>query len=296
VTAPRATIRRRSRAGLTLLEVMVALSVIVVMMMMAVQAIDNAIQLRDLLEQRDQTTRAARVALGTIRRDVQVAFLTTHREAINTFQTVFVGKDDNPDTVWFASLAHQRLYRDSRESDETEITLWAEPAPGQGRGYVLYHREAPRIDEKPDEGGTILPLAHDVRSFDLRYLDPQSDEWKTDWDTRSADTPNRLPRSVQVGLVLIGQDPEDKDRTVDLPYLTTIMLEYAEPYQRGLPLGGTAGNGGNNFGQPGGNNFGQPGFNNNTATGRRPPVGGRGGRGARGTAASRGPLSPGIPR
>ncbi|MBW2253993.1 MAG: prepilin-type N-terminal cleavage/methylation domain-containing protein [Deltaproteobacteria bacterium] len=241
-----------SRRGMTLLEVMVSLVVIVVMMVLALQAISNALEMRDLLEQSDATTRAARVALGKLRREVQLAWLTPHRDAVNTFQTVFVAVDDSPDRMYFASLAHQRLYRDTRESDQTEITVWAEPAPGRGAGYILYHREAPRVDEEPDEGGIVLPLAHDVRSFEVRFLDAQKDEWVDEWDTRSTDTPNRLPRAVQIGLVLIGPDPLDRDRTVDLPFLTTVVLEYAEAYPRGgLPLavgaggteGGTAGRG-----------------------------------------------------
>jgi general secretion pathway protein J len=231
---------------MSLLEVMVSLAVIVVMMVLALQAISNALEMRELLEQSDGTTRASRVALGKLRRELQLAWLTPHRDAVNTFETVFVGVDDSPDRLYFASLAHQRLYRDTRESDQTEITVWAEPAPGRGAGYILYHREAPRVDEEPDEGGTVFPLAHDVRSFEVRFLDTQKDEWVEEWDTRSTDTPNRLPRAVQIGLVLIGPDPLDEDRTVDLPFLTTVVLEYAESYPRGgLPLavgaGGTDG-------------------------------------------------------
>jgi len=225
------------------------------------------------------------VALGKLRRDLQLAWLTSHRDAVNTFQTVFVAVDDSPDRLYFASLAHQRLYRDTRECDETEITVWAEPAPGRGAGYILYHREAPRIDEEPDKGGTVLPLAHDVRSFELRFLDPQKDEWVDEWDTRSTDTPNRLPRAVQIGLVLIGPDPLDPDRTVDLPFLTTVVLEYAESYnQGGLPLA---------IGAPG-TQGGPTGRGSGRDTRELP--GRTGGRGTRGRVAPGLPTLPGRPR
>ena len=110
----------------------------------------------------------------------------------------------------------------------TEITVWAERNMDRP-GYTLYHREAPRIDEEPDEDGVVWPLAHNVRSFRLRYLDQVSGEWKDEWDTRSADTPYRLPRAVEIGLVLIAPDPEDPtgQRTVDVPFLATVNVEYA---------------------------------------------------------------------
>ena len=80
--------------------------------------------------------------------------------ALERYQTVFVGEDHNPDSLYMATLAHQRLYINSRECDQTEVTIWAEDGPSErGDGQVLYHREAPRIDEEPDEQGRSTPSA-----------------------------------------------------------------------------------------------------------------------------------------
>ncbi|MFT4625042.1 MAG: general secretion pathway protein J [Myxococcota bacterium] len=250
-----------SRRGITLVEVMVAIFLLVVMSAMVFETLSNAIEMNTLLEARDETTRAARVALSRLKREVQMAYLTPNQMAVNTYRTVFVGLDENPDTLYLASLSHQRLYMNSRECDQTEITIWAEDAPEEySRGDVLYHREAPRIDEEPDEDGPVHPLAYNVRTFNLRYLDPQINEWRDEWDTRGADTPNRLPRAVEIGLVLIGPDPDDSDRTVDVPFLTTVLLHYADrivnpndPFGAMLNAGGA---GGNPFGAAGGNPFG----------------------------------------
>jgi hypothetical protein len=127
-------------------------------------------------------------------------------------------------------LSHQRLYHNSRECDQTEVTIWGERAKReQGQGNVMYHRESPRIDGEPDEGGRIWPMAYNVRSFDVRYLDNQTFEWFDEWDTRSADTPYRLPRAVQVGVVFLAPDPDDPDDSIEVPFLTTITLQYADP-------------------------------------------------------------------
>jgi type II secretory pathway pseudopilin PulG len=219
---------------MSLLEVMVAMAIIVVISLLSWQAVMSSVAIRDALTERDATTRAARVTFSKIRRDLQLAYLTKYPNAIETYETVFVGMDEDPDRLFFASLSHQRLYRDVRECDQTEITIWTEAGPKDGRGYVLYHREAPRVDEEPAEDGSVYPLAYNVRSFRLRYLDSQTNEWVDEWDTRSPDTANRLPRSVQIGLILIGVHPDDPDRTVDIPFLTTVNLEYAPPLQKSL--------------------------------------------------------------
>ncbi len=222
---------------MTILEVMIAIAILLVMTVASWEVLNSALNVREILSQRDETTRAARVTLGKLKREIALAYLTPNLGAVNTYRTVFVGLDESPDRLYLASLAHQRLYRDSRECDQTELTVWTEPSP-ERRGYVLYHREAPRIDEEPAQDGTIYPLAYNVRSFDLRYLDPITNEWINEWDTRSPDQPNRLPRAVQIGLVLMTPDPSDPDRDIDLPFLTTVILEYAQPLQRSIFAGG----------------------------------------------------------
>lgn len=230
---------RRTRRGMTLMEVMLAMSILVVMSMIGWSSLEGAIELNDALSLRDETQRTARVAMSRMRRELQLAYLSPNRTNNNpnpTFQTVFVGEDGDPDRLWFASLSHQRLYRNARESDQGEISLWVERADrDQGPGDVLYHRETGRIDELPDEGGRIWPLAYHVETFNLRYLDGRTNEWTDSWDSRSADHPYILPRAVQIGLVLLAPDPDDEDRSVEVPFLTTVLLDYADPL---TPFGG----------------------------------------------------------
>lgn len=223
---------RHHRQGLTLVEVIVSIAILLVMSVSVAAVLGSGIELRTILQDRDEATRAARVALSKIRRQLQLAYLTDQTTAINYYQTVFVGIDGGTDTLFFATRGHERLYRDTRESDQAEVTLWAEPARNGSRGYTLYHRESQRVDEEPGLGGVVYPLAHNVRSFEFRYLDSVTDEWVEEWDTRSVDYANRLPRAVQVGLVLIGKDPADPERTVDLPFFTTVLLQYADPLPR----------------------------------------------------------------
>lgn len=214
---------------MTLFEVMISVTVLVVMSLMIMETMRSSIEFKDLLDDRDSVTRQARVALSKIRRDIGLAYLTPAWTSLETVQTVFVGMDEEPDSIFFATMAHRRIYMDSRECDQAEVSIWAEKGPSElGSGYVLYHRESPRVDELPDEQGTVYPLAYNVRSFNLRYLDPLDNEWKDEWDTRNSDTNYRLPRAVEIGLVLLTPDPEDRDRSLEVPFMTTVNLEFAD--------------------------------------------------------------------
>ncbi len=226
--------RPTSRRGMTLIEVMIALGIMGMIAFMTWSAVSSSIQVREVLSEQDEVQRGARIALGRLTREIELAYLTANTTAVNTYQTVFVGTDEEPiDNLWFATLSHQRLYRGSRECDQTEVTLWGEDDPG-GDYAVLLHREAPRIDNYPDKDGSVLPLAYAVRRMDLRYLDGRTGEWEEEWSTLGVDQAGRLPRAVRVALVLMGPDPEDDEKLIEYPFATTVMLQFAEPISRSL--------------------------------------------------------------
>ncbi len=226
--------RGRSRA-FTLIEVMVAVALLTMIGAVVIATLRNSLRARDLLAENDGVQQSARVALERVSRELRLAFLTPSVAAVNTYQTVFIATDDDPvDEIWFTTLSHQRLYRDARECDQTEITIWGESDPENPNLMVLLHREAPRVDEEPDKDGVILPLAHGVRRFDLLYLDGNTGEWLEEWSTTGVETPDRLPRAVKLVLIIAAPDLENEGDWIDHSYVTTIMLEYAEPLQRSV--------------------------------------------------------------
>jgi general secretion pathway protein J len=218
----------RRRAGFTLLEVIVALAILALIASLTFGTIASALNTRDALEADDAVNQSARIAMSRIRRDLSLAYLTTNTTAVNTYMTLFVGQNADPDRLWFASLSHQRLYRGARESDQTEITYWTEDDPNIRSAKVLLRREAPRIDNAPERDGVIAPVAFGVTGFDVQYLDSQTAEWREEWDSTGVDTPNRLPRAAMVTLTLLAPDPDDEEQTVERTLSTTVLLEFAQ--------------------------------------------------------------------
>ena len=245
---PSPTRRRRpgARSGFTLIEVMVALGVMVIIAVLTWETVAGALKMRDYLEQEDELERSAKVALNRISRELSLAYLTDQTAAVNTYRTVFIGQDnDDTDVIWFATRSHRRTYATALESDQAEITLWTEPDPEISGRVVLLHRESPRVDEEPDRGGGIHPLARNITRFDLQYLDPTTYAWRDEWDSAGAETPNRLPRAVQIVLTIMAPDPDDSDEEVERTYLRTVILETADEIDRSALAGnGSAGGGG----------------------------------------------------
>lgn len=230
----------RTRAGFTLLEVVVALAVLALIGLMTFTTISSTLRARDYLEEDDAQNQSARFALARIRRDLELAWLTPNVQAVNSFRTLFVAQNEDPDRLWFATLSHQRLFQDARECDQTEVTYWTEDDPTIDGAQVLLRREAPRIDQEPELGGAPLPLAYGVRTFDVTFLDPTNNEWKEEWDTTGADTASRLPRAARIVLELLGPDADDPEKMVPRTYLTTVILQYGPPLQKDALSSGQA--------------------------------------------------------
>ncbi len=214
---------------------MVAVALLTMIGAVVVGTLRNSLKARDMLAMNDGVQQSARVSLERVSQELRLAYLTQSTTAVNTYQTVFIARDNDPvDELWFTTLSHRPLYKNTHECDQTEITIWSEPDPENPYLQVLLHREAPRIDEEPDIDGVVLRLAHGVKRFDLRFLDGLDGEWMEEWSTIGTETPNRLPRAVKLVLVISAPDLEDPDELVDHTFVTTILLEYAEPLTRSV--------------------------------------------------------------
>ncbi len=223
---------RHSRSGMTLIEVMVAILILALIATLTGMTIAGSLKARDALSYNDDMQQSARVALNKISRELQLAYLSYNRSTPNTYRTVFVAKDTDPvDSIWFATLAHQRLYRNSAECDQAEVTIWAEDDPYLDGHYVLMHRESPRIDHEPGKDGTIYPLAYGVRQFIVRYLNPTTCLWQEEWDSVNGEEIDTLPRAAQIVLILSSIDPDEEDELREHTFATTVVLEYGRKVQ-----------------------------------------------------------------
>lgn len=230
----------RNQRGMTLIEIVIALSLLALIATISIMTLSGTLQLRDLFVNNDTQLRAARNTMNRLQREIRLAFLTSNRQAIGTYNTVFIGKDQgDEDQLWFSTMAHHRKYFNAPEGDQSEITLWVESGPSE-KGDVLLHRETGLIDHEPEKDGVVLPMVEGVKRFNLRYLNSTTNEWQEEWDSTGVDTSNSIPRAVEI---LLEIEVKDSDGYIyKKTYLNTVMLELAKPLTRSLLAGDGGGN------------------------------------------------------
>jgi general secretion pathway protein J len=194
---------------MTLLEVLVSIAVVSMIGTVLYGAFHGMSRARRGMEEVCDRHHQGRAALSRMARELSSAFISLHipfgtaTATVLPQQTLFVGTDSQPaDRVDFTSFSHRRLRADSHESDQNELSYFASRNPDSG-GIDLVRRESRYLDSDAIKGGVVQVLADNIESFDLRYLDAQTNEWVDSWDTmQAAGQLGRLPSQVWITLVL----------------------------------------------------------------------------------------------
>lgn len=206
---------RGTQRGLTLIEVMIAVSVLTLISMLiygAFSAMSTGKARAAVLSER---YRLGRLAMTRMSRELGEAYLSAHvaaTPALTARVTAFIGTSRRVD---FNAFAHRRLVRDSHESDQCEISYFAGTDSVNTTQSNLLRREQTIIDDLPGKGGVVNVFVDDIDTFELKYFDATTGLWTDTWDSTS---PNanfaRMPFQVQLTLVMKGGPAGESIRLV----------------------------------------------------------------------------------
>ena len=147
-----------------------------------------------------------RVAMNRMARELSMAFVTAPTRSFGReemWKTIFKAKRSSSFyELHFASLAHQILRQDAKESDQCEISYFGAPDPDQRDVMNIMRREDPRIDSEPEEGGRAYVLAENVKGLSFRFWDSRDQDWVDEWDTEDPEFVGRLPTIIEITIVI----------------------------------------------------------------------------------------------
>lgn len=195
--------RRRPQAGMTLLEIMIAIAIMVAMMTMGWRTITTAsLASREYsgFAERDQELR---VAVDRVVADFEGAYLSKNEDEGATHpRTLFTArKSGKVPEVRFSTLAHRVLYADAHESEQTQVSYAAMTDKKDPSQTDWIRREQRRLsNENPeDEPADTDILIHDVEQVEIQMWDWHDEKWLDEWDTTAADAQKgRLPTRVRI--------------------------------------------------------------------------------------------------
>jgi len=217
------------------MEVLIAVVLLAVISLLLWQSMGGAINSKERSEKREQAYRGANLVMNRMTRDLSMCVLYSSLEFLGISssseqmtKSVFTGTNSgDQDKLTFDTLSHVRYLKNTKESDLAEVTYFVDKSQSEEEGeagnYALKLREKSPLDAEPDQNGKVMTLLEGVKEFNFRYYDVTKNEYKDEWDTTKIDYGNRLPRAVEITLVI--QDPVNEDNTIR--FQTVALLEMA---------------------------------------------------------------------
>ena len=239
--APRPLARRPSRGAsggaraFTLIELLIAIAVLAMITTLLYGAFDGLERTKEGVTRVADRYHQGRATLQRIAYELGGAYISAHAppdQNLVAIRTAFVGTRDMPVArVDFNSFSNRRFDKDSKESDQAELSYFGSPNPDGSGEIDLARRISSRLDLEPERGGRVEVMATDVDLFDLSYLDAATGQWTDKWDsTQALGQHNKLPLQVRVLLVLNGGARSSVERSRQpLRFITKVALAMRDP-------------------------------------------------------------------
>jgi prepilin-type N-terminal cleavage/methylation domain-containing protein len=229
---------RRRDAGLTLLEILFASTLLAVLFAYVYALVAGTLEIRNTIEQLATPYAVGPAVMDRISEDLRcsvldgtIGFDSFKAERVTEFGEDATKLDFVADVPSRARVKVEGAYVKARVNELGYRVRRSETAQGL---LALYRREDLGVDEEPLEGGVYYKLADRVKSFRLDFFadgdgDPESaDDGKgeEEWDGK---TKKKLPWAARVTLVLVGRPVVDDEghaveEVEEYPFTTFVVF------------------------------------------------------------------------
>lgn len=206
------SVGKTNERGFSLMEVMIAVSILTFIGMLTFGVFTNTMKSRDAAAEITSHYHSIRQAMLRMTREVSMAFLSIHKDCEDPRNDTLFALDRQGGgyRLDFTSFGHFRMRADANESDQNEVSYYVDRDPDDSKKRALMRRSQPRIDEDPDEGGDERVLARGINRFEVEVYDDKQDRWIDEWDTRNLDFRDRLPMFVRFTLKVDGLNGKEE--------------------------------------------------------------------------------------
>jgi general secretion pathway protein J len=208
----------RNQAGMTLIEVLIAMAMLSFMLVMAWSTTSSVADAQKYFEDVQERNHEIRVALNRMARDISSAYVSSNEDTnLDNRRTLFIGEENTPvDELRFSTLGHVTLWANANESEQALISYHSVRDRDDSSNTNLVRRESRRLSNEPwkSEPAEADLLLRNVERVTFQYFDPSDNEWRESWNSTSADAESsRLPERVRITVTLRQGEREVKYST-----------------------------------------------------------------------------------
>lgn len=224
------------------MEVLIAVTIVSIMGGLIYASFGPMLRAKEVIEQESEHYRSINVALARMSREISMAFLSqdfdhTRFRDKSDAPTFFMGDRDN---LVFTAFAHQRRYKDAKESDQAVFDYKmgrdedADEGSDEASRDVLLRRENPLLEletdscrngGRADECGPTMVLSEEVKKLEFQYYDDEKHEWVDSWSTRG--DRDRLPERVKIILTATDESGKDVQYSTEARIMMRLPIQHS---------------------------------------------------------------------
>ncbi len=240
-------IRMRRARGFTLVEVLLAITILATLTVITWTAISQMFKTETIVSERHERYRMVRLAMNRMANEISMAYIAgpEHGGEIvpgeemlyenderfgpggsRYFEPIQFGMIGRGEHLDFTAFAHVRTLENERASHHAQIGYYMEPHRNEAGDVVnrLRRRISTNFDDDLTRGGTVHTMIPEVEDIDFEYWDPGEPElgtereiaqgrWIGEWDTTSNQFAGRLPTRVRITLTMPPAGPRGQTET-----------------------------------------------------------------------------------
>lgn len=227
--------------GFTLIEVLIAVTILAGLTILAWASINQIFITQDVVQDRQERYRMVRLGMTRMATELSMAYLAgpdhggeiipgeeslfddddEYRErAFRNRDPLQFGMIGTSDQVDFTAFANVRILEDERASYHSQIGYFTERATDESGRMVmrLMRRSSPNFDGDLDRGGVVYTMIPEIESIRFDYWDPGDTEfgtdreiaqgrWVSEWDTTNRRFAGRMPPRIRITLEMPARGP-----------------------------------------------------------------------------------------
>jgi type II secretion system protein J len=199
------------RRAFSLLEILIAASLLALIGALLAQSLSSSIDAKDAIETTSSRQQVVRSAVSRVVDELSMAYLSKHRPTGTSELRAVTGFKGERDRVDFTAFGYVPRVEDEKRSDQRQLSYFLDTDP-RSKTRSLIRREQANLDDEFEEGGREQTLLPDVRELEFEYWDQSKEAWSEEWDAAGTEV-DRLPSRVRIRLVAVMDDGREQTFT-----------------------------------------------------------------------------------
>lgn len=216
-------IKLSNQFGFTMLEIIIAVSILAAMAMTTTQITDSVLKTNDDVLARNELRHGMVTAISKMQDDLRMAFLVDKKYygTDDFYKTSFTGTLTN---LNFSTMSNVHYVKNKKDTDQVQVGYGVN---ANDHGYSsLTRRQTDYLTDKTESAGINFVLLDDVKDLRFSYYDSNKKTWEDEWDTESISSAGRLPSMVKIKLTVVGAPlSEDSEERDEFEYEIAVPIE-----------------------------------------------------------------------